>query len=74
MHLIYGVDISVNAGNMMYFAPLHTLLKSSKFTDQQKLRFAKIYAEEMTQLHLGQGWDILWHNTAKLEGRIPNEQ
>lgn len=74
VHLIYGVDISVNAGNMMYFAPLHTLLKSSKFTDQQKLRFAKIYAEEMTQLHLGQGWDILWHNTAKLEGRIPNEQ
>ncbi|EAR95693.2 polyprenyl synthetase protein (macronuclear) [Tetrahymena thermophila SB210] len=74
VHLIYGVDISINAGNMMYFAPLHILLKSNKYTDQQKLRFAKIYAEEMTQLHLGQGWDILWHNTDKLEGRIPTEQ
>lgn len=33
VHLIYGVDISVNAGNMMYFAPLHALLKSAKYTD-----------------------------------------
>lgn len=58
----------------MYFAPLLALLKSPKYTEDQKLRFAHIYAEEMTQLHLGQGWDILWHNTAKLEGRIPTEK
>ena len=34
VHLLYGVDISVNAGNMMYFAPLHTLLKSNKYSDK----------------------------------------
>jgi len=27
----------------------------------------------MTALHLGQGWDILWHNTEKLNGRVPKE-
>ena len=27
----------------------------------------------MTNLHIGQGWDILWHNTDKLEGKYPTE-
>ena len=39
VHLLYGVDISVNAGNFMYFAPLNYLLRSNKFTDKQKIRF-----------------------------------
>lgn len=39
VHLLYGVDISVNAGNFMYFAPLNYLLRSKRFTDKQKIRF-----------------------------------
>lgn len=27
----------------------------------------------MTNLHLGQGWDILWHNIDKLNGNYPTE-
>lgn len=27
----------------------------------------------MTSLHVGQGWDILWHNVDKLEGKYPTE-
>ena len=27
----------------------------------------------MTNLHIGQGWDILWHNIDKLKGVYPNE-
>lgn len=27
----------------------------------------------MTSLHIGQGWDILWHNVDKLEGKYPTE-
>ncbi len=38
VHLIYGVDISVNAGNFMYFAPLRYILKSDKFTTKQKVK------------------------------------
>ncbi|EGR30011.1 octaprenyl-diphosphate synthase, putative [Ichthyophthirius multifiliis] len=72
IHLIYGVDISLNAGNFMYFAPFQKLLTSLRYTDKQKLEFAKIYAEEMTLLHVGQGWDILWHNMNKLQGRFPD--
>lgn len=28
----------------------------------------------MVQLHIGQGWDILWHNIDRLQGEYPNEQ
>lgn len=34
VHLIYGNDIAVNAGNMMYYQPFLYLLNSKKFTDQ----------------------------------------
>ena len=33
MHLIYGEDLSINAGNAMFFIPFNYLLKSNKFTD-----------------------------------------
>ena len=35
VHLLYGVDISVNAGNFMYFAPLLYLIKNGKFASSQ---------------------------------------
>lgn len=35
VHLLYGVDISVNAGNFMYFAPLLYLIKNGKFSTGQ---------------------------------------
>lgn len=38
VHLLYGVDISVNAGNFMYFAPFHYLLKSKKYDLKQQVR------------------------------------
>ena len=50
----------------MYFAPLNYLLKNNKFTNKQLLHVGQVYAEEMTSLHVGQGWDILWHNVQKL--------
>jgi len=30
--------------------------------------------EEMVQLHIGQGWDILWHNIDRLEGKFPTQE
>jgi geranylgeranyl pyrophosphate synthase len=73
VHLIYGIDISVNASNFMYFAPLNYLLKSGKLTASQHIKLAQVYAEEMTALHIGQGWDILWHNLHKLKENYPTE-
>lgn len=32
VHLLYGVDISLNAGNFMYFAPMMYLIRSKKYS------------------------------------------
>ena len=57
----------------MYFAPLNSLLKSEKYSNELKLKFSQIYAEEMTALHLGQAWDIVWHNPQHRKDFIPSE-
>ncbi len=37
-------------------------------------KISQIYAEEMVNLHIGQGWDILWHNIDQLNGKYPTEK
>ena len=58
---------------MMYYAPMLSLAKSRKYSDEVLLRLNIIYLEEMVQLHIGQGWDILWHNIDKLGAEYPSE-
>lgn len=50
----------------MYYAPMLSLAKRKKYSDEVLLKLNMIYLEEMVQLHIGQGWDILWHNIDKL--------
>ena len=72
--MIYGVDVAVNAGCFMYYAPMHELLKvcEKRFSKEKTLRMLKIYSEEMVNIHLGQAWDICWHNAGK-DAKIPTE-
>lgn len=57
----------------MYYAPMMSILNSSLYRPETKTKLTKIYFEEIIQLHIGQGWDILWHNTDKLAGQFPTE-
>jgi geranylgeranyl diphosphate synthase type I len=62
LHRIFGVDVAVNAGNFLYFLPLITLIKSkNKFKPKVLAKAYKIYAQDMINIHLGQGTDIYWH-------------
>lgn len=72
MHLIHGLDISINAGCLMYFAPFRMLQNCGKFTEAQLEKFSKIYFDEMVNIHFGQAWDIAWHNSHKLD-KLPDE-
>ncbi len=74
VHKIYGVDVAVNTGNFMYYAPIQYIYKSNVFSSTLKLDLVKIYLEEMVDLHIGQGWDIVWHNNNKIEGNYPTEE
>ena len=71
VHKIYGVDVAINAGNFMYFTPMQHIYKSNVFSPRLKLDLVKIYLQEMVDLHLGQAWDILWHNNDKIGSYYP---
>lgn len=61
-HLIYGVDISLNCGNSLYFIPLKVFMDSrGKFPDETLLKAYEIYSQEMINISFGQAMDIYWH-------------
>jgi len=62
VHLLYGDDFAINAGNLLYYLPT-VLIDNSSLKDSQKLLLYKYYSENMRRLHFGQGFDILWHNS-----------
>jgi geranylgeranyl diphosphate synthase type 3 len=56
-HSIFGVPQTINSSNYIYFCALQEL---------QKLKNPKaisIYAEELLNLHRGQGMDLFWRDT-----------
>lgn len=61
VHLIYGDDFAINAGNLLYYLPT-ALIDSSDLPSDRKLMLYQFYTENMRRLHFGQGFDILWHN------------
>ncbi|MCK4997701.1 polyprenyl synthetase family protein [Candidatus Pacearchaeota archaeon] len=70
IHKIYGNDIAINAGNMMYYLPTLVLTKNNSLDLETKVKIYELINEEMVKLHFGQGMDIFWHKGNK----IPNEK
>ena len=61
MHIVYGEDFSINAGNFLYFLPTKTI-DEAPLDDKVKLQIYQIYAKYMRRVHMGQGMDICWHH------------
>ncbi|MCR4368843.1 MAG: polyprenyl synthetase family protein [archaeon] len=64
-HLIFGVDVAVNAANAMYYLPLALVFNSKELKDSTKARLYDVYSQEMLQLSMGQAMDIHWHRGNK---------
>ncbi len=61
-YLIYGLDVAINTGNMMYYLPLLPLIKHrDEFEPRILLDVYESYVQEMINLSLGQAMDIAWH-------------
>ncbi|MCX8153287.1 MAG: polyprenyl synthetase family protein [Candidatus Bathyarchaeota archaeon] len=59
---IFGLDISVNAGNAMYYLPLLPLMAKKQELPAETVRdIYEIYSAEMINLSMGQAMDIAWH-------------
>jgi octaprenyl-diphosphate synthase len=70
VHLIYGDDLSINAGNLMYFLPTY-LIDTLDLSTEKKYRIYSAFSLAMRRLHCGQGMDIQWHNN---HDYIPTEK
>lgn len=74
-HILYGLDIAINAGNAMYYLPLLTLIKNKdKFPAFKLKRIYEIYVLEMINLSFGQAMDIAWHRGLADADRIEEKQ
>ena len=59
---IFEIDISVNAGNAMYYLPLLPLMaQKAKLTAEVQRDVYEVYVQEMINLSMGQAMDIAWH-------------
>jgi Geranylgeranyl pyrophosphate synthase len=59
---IYQLDISVNAGNAMYYLPLLPIMANrDKLSAEAQRDVYEIYVQEMINLSMGQAMDIAWH-------------
>lgn len=61
VHLIHGLDLSINAGNFLYFSPTY-LLDALSLDEGLQFKMLRYYLRTMRRLHFGQGLDIQWHN------------
>lgn len=59
-HITHGVDLAINAGNLLYYLPT-VCIDTCDLSDAQKLNVHRIYSTYLRRVHLGQGLDILWH-------------
>jgi geranylgeranyl pyrophosphate synthase len=61
-HKIFQIDISINAGNAMYYLPLLPLMvQREKLSHEVQRDFYEVYVQEMINLSMGQAMDIAWH-------------
>jgi len=70
VHRRYGTDISINAGNLLYFLPT-TCIDQLAVSNELKLHIYRIYSKYMRRVHFGQGFDISWHRRSSY---FPDEQ
>jgi len=61
-HKLFGLDVTINAGNSMYYLPLLPLIKNRDKLSAEKLsKIYEIYVQEMVNISFGQAMDIAWH-------------
>lgn len=69
VHKKYGTDISINAGNLLYFLPTYTIERAELSVETKYILYT-VYAKYMRRVHLGQGLDIMWHRDKALIPRV----
>lgn len=63
IHLVYGHDIATNVSSFMYVAPINSWVRcfGHKYSKATICKIHEIQFRELTNIHIGQSWDICWH-------------
>jgi len=57
----------------MNFYPIHYIIKNNLYPEHIQNKIIRIFLEEMVHIHMGQAWDIYWHNQDRMDGRSVSE-
>jgi geranylgeranyl pyrophosphate synthase len=60
IHLRYGLDVSLNAANTLYYLPYLLFADHPHLSDPQRLALYRIMVKHAVRAHFGQGLDIYW--------------
>ena len=60
VHLRYGVDVAINAGNALYFLPGAAIISHPLLTAEKRQRWLEIKERICIEAHCGQASDIFW--------------
>jgi geranylgeranyl pyrophosphate synthase len=75
LHKLFGLDIALNAGNILYYLALLPLIKNKdKFDSKTLNRLYEVYTQEMLRIGFGQGTDIAWHNSLANADNVSEEE
>lgn len=78
-HLVYGMPMTINSANYMYFVSMNLIPKlitkeardhDQSSCDSLEIKLYQIFNEEICNLHRGQGLDIYWRDN----NIIPTEE
>ena len=74
-HIKFGIDIAVNAGDVMFFTPMIVLQKNKdKISNETSLKIYETFVNDMNCLGIGQGSDIAWHKGMANADNISEEE
>lgn len=60
IHLRYGLNTAINAGNLLYFLPSLLLMDHAHLSERQRLRIHEILSRSYVRSHFGQTVDLYW--------------
>lgn len=60
IHVRHGVDVAINAANLLYFLPSVVIRRHPRLTGEQRRRWLEIKDQCCLESHFGQATDICW--------------
>jgi len=71
IHIKYGQDLAIAAGNTLYFLPSILIMDHKYLSDGQKHAILDLFNRQLIRAHFGQTMDLFWSKNYILNGNDP---